>query len=97
MIPQILVPSLERGGGPGAASPPGSSRNNKRLPNRGGTPRLGLQTACKLIISPSGGRIEPVCLRLFHKNSFGFIPYKSVHHALLAVRGMGRYNLNDRR
>lgn len=40
-----------------------------------------LQTACKLII-------EPECERLFHKNSFAFRPNKSVHHALLAVRGM---------
>jgi nicotine oxidoreductase len=40
-----------------------------------------VQTVVKLII-------EPECEKMFHKNSFGFRPGKSVHHALLSVRGM---------
>jgi len=40
-----------------------------------------LQVAIKLII-------EPECERIFHKNSFGFRPKKSVYHALLKVNSI---------
>jgi len=32
--------------------------------------------------------IEPKCENIFHHNSFGFRPKRSVHHALLEVRSM---------
>ena len=40
-----------------------------------------LQVVIKLLI-------EPDCEKIFHKNSFGFRPKRSVHHALLEVRSM---------
>jgi retron-type reverse transcriptase len=32
--------------------------------------------------------IEPKCEQIFHNKSFGFRPKRSVHQALLSVRGM---------
>lgn len=40
-----------------------------------------LQVVIKLLI-------EPKCEEIFHPNSFGFRPKRSVHHALLEVRSM---------